>query len=93
MIQCDAAVGAVETFDDASPFDPNRKWKTTGGGGTDFRPVFRYVDEHPGLDPALLIYFTDGCGAYPDRAPSYPVMWLLAQDGACDADWGMQVKL
>ena len=93
VIQCDAAVGAVETFDDASPFDPNRKWKTTGGGGTDFRPVFRYVDEHPGLDPALLIYFTDGCGAYPDRAPSYPVMWLLAKDGACDADWGMQVKL
>ena len=93
VIQCDAAVGAVETFDDASPFDPNRKWKTTGGGGTDFRPVFRYVDEHPGLDPALLIYFTDGRGAYPDRAPSYPVMWLLAKDGACDADWGMQVKL
>ena len=93
LIQCDAEVGSVETFDDASPFDSNRKWKATGGGGTDFRPVFRYVDEHPELDPALLIYFTDGCGAYPDRAPSYPVMWLLTEDGTCNADWGMQVKL
>jgi predicted metal-dependent peptidase len=92
VIQCDADIGRVETFDDASPLDPHRKWEATGGGGTDFRPVFRYVDEHPELDPNLLIFFTDGYGDYPDRAPAYPVMWLLTKDGECDVDWGMQVK-
>ena len=93
VIQSDAAVGAVETFDDASPFDPNRPWKATGGGGTAFRPVFDYVEKHPELEPALLIYFTDCYGHYPDRAPAYPVMWLLTKGGKCDVEWGMQVKL
>ena len=71
---------------------PAKPAMTTGGGGTDFRPVFRYVDEHPELEPNLLIYFTDGYGDYPDRAPAYPVMWLLTRDGECGIDWGMQVK-
>ncbi len=91
VIQCDADIGRVETFDDAAPLDPYRKWKTTGGGGTDFRPVFRYVDEHPELEPNLLIYFTDGCGDCPDRAPAYPVMWLLTRDGH-EQPWGLNVK-
>ncbi len=91
VIQCDADIGSVETFDDAAPLDPYRKWETTGGGGTDFRPVFRYVDEHPELDPNLLIYFTDGYGNCPDRAPAYPVMWLLTKDGH-EQPWGWNVK-
>ena len=61
-----------------------------GGGGTDFRPVFRYVDEHPELDPALLIYFTDGFGDCPERPPAYPVMWLLTEDGR-EQPWGQSV--
>ena len=93
VIQCDADIGKVETFDDAAPFDPNNEWEATGGGGTDFRPVFRYIDDHPELDPNLLIFFTDGYGDYPERAPAYPVMWLLTKDGKCDVEWGMQVKL
>ncbi len=92
VIQCDAEVGKVEQFDDASPLDPNREWKVTGGGGTDFRPVFTYIDEHSELDPNLLIFFTDGYGNYPERAPSYPVMWLLTHDGNCSVEWGQQVK-
>ena len=91
VIQCDAEVGRVETFDDAAPLDPSRKWEAAGGGGTDFRPVFRYVDEHPELEPNLLIYFTDGYGDCPDRAPAYPVMWLLTKDGH-EQPWGWNVK-
>ena len=92
VIQCDAEIGKVETFDDAAPLDPNREWEATGGGGTDFRPVFRYIDDHSELDPNLLVFFTDGYGDYPERAPAYPVMWLLTKDGKCDVDWGTQVK-
>ena len=92
VIQCDAEVGKVERFDDCAPLDPNREWAVTGGGGTDFSPVFRYIDEHSELDPSLLIFFTDGYGAYPERPPQYPVMWLLTHDGMCDVEWGLQVR-
>ena len=92
VIQCDAAVGKVETFDDCNLLDPNRKWEVTGGGGTDFRPVFNYINEHSELDPNLLIFFTDGYGDYPECPPPYPVMWLLTSDGVCGTEWGQQVK-
>ena len=72
--------------------DPDKKWEVTGGGGTDFRPVFSYIEEHSELDPNLLIFFTDGYGDYPERPPPYPVMWLLTSDGRCDVEWGQQVK-
>ena len=92
VIQCDAAVGKVETFDDCNLLDPDREWEVTGGGGTDFRPVFDYIDEHSELAPNLLIFFTDGYGGYPERPPPYPVMWLLTSDGWCGVEWGQQVK-
>ena len=46
-----------------------------GFGGTDFRPVFNYVDElkQKGEFNNLkgLIYFTDGLGDYPSKIPDY----------------------
>ena len=92
VIQCDAEIGKVETFDDCNMLDPDKKWEVTGGGGTDFRPVFDYIEEHSELDPNLLIFFTDGYGGYPERPPPYPVMWLLTSDGRCGVEWGQQVK-
>ena len=35
-----------------------------------FRPEFEYVGKNVG-DPNLLIFFTDGCGSAPERAPGY----------------------
>ncbi len=92
VIQCDAEIGKIETFDDCNLLDPDREWEVTGGGGTDFRPVFDYIEEHSELDPNLLIFFTDGYGGYPERPPPYPVMWLLTSDGRCGVEWGQQVK-
>ena len=89
VIQCDAAVQHVEIFDDMNPFPEDFKWTPKGGGGTDFRPVFDYVETHPELDPALLIYITDGYGTFPQSAPPYPVMWLVTPGGA-DVPWGIQ---
>ena len=90
VIQCDAEIQQVETFDDLTPFPADYRWKAKGGGGTDFRPVFEYVEKHPELEPDLLIYITDGYGAYPEHAPSYPVMWLVTPDGKIDVPWGIQ---
>jgi predicted metal-dependent peptidase len=47
-----------------------------GGGGTDFRPPFRYVEEN-GIQPKLFIYMSDGwCHSFPPE-PSYPVIWVI----------------
>ena len=48
----------------------------SGGGGTRFTPVFEWVEQEP-LRPDALLYFTDAEGEFPDRAPDYPVMWLV----------------
>jgi predicted metal-dependent peptidase len=51
-----------------------------GGGGTDFRPVFRNVAERD-LQPCALIYLTDTWGTPPEEAPDYPVLWVVIDEG------------
>ncbi len=58
--------------------------KLVGFGDTDFRPVFRYVDQLI-LDGALknlkgLIYFTDGFGIFPERAPAYDSIFVFLKE-------------
>ena len=54
-----------------------------GGGGTDFRPAFRRIDEHvaSGDLPRLggVLYFTDGYGVFPEKAPAYPAAFVMLQ--------------
>ena len=50
-----------------------------GGGGTDFRPVFDYIDR--AMDPPqALLYFTDGAGIFPTEEPRYEVLWVLSRE-------------
>lgn len=52
------------------------KAKLNGGGGTNHKPAFEWVAKnHPG--PDLLIAFTDMDSLFPDKAPSYPVLWCV----------------
>lgn len=55
------------------------KLKPKGGGGTDYRPGFKWAEEQgQALMPACAIYLTDGyCCTFPDTPPPYPVLWLL----------------
>ena len=48
--------------------------RPTGGGGTDFRPVFEHL-ENEGIVPEVVVFLTDCYGGYPDEAPDYPVVW------------------
>jgi predicted metal-dependent peptidase len=45
-----------------------------GGGGTEFAPIFEYIDQN-GLNPHALVVLTDMYGPVPDRGPNYPVIW------------------
>jgi predicted metal-dependent peptidase len=61
-----------------------------GGGGTDFNPVFDFVND---LDtpPSVVVYFTDCKGKFPENTPNYPVIWLVK--GSEKIPWGMRCQL
>jgi predicted metal-dependent peptidase len=62
----------------------------SGGGGTDFRPVFEWAETLDRM-PELLIYFTDAEGRFPQILPYYPVIWLVK--GKTKVPWGQRVQL
>ncbi len=62
----------------------------SGGGGTDFRPVFDWVAKEQ-LNPDLLVYFTDAEGQFPEREPAYPVAWLVK--GKARTPFGIRIQL
>ena len=55
-----------------------------GFGGTDFRPVFRYVEDmikrHEFTDLKGLIYFTDGWGTFPEHQPDFNTAFVFLDD-------------
>lgn len=75
VIYCDAQVQHVEHFDADTPVELSPK----GGGGTDFRPPFEYIEQSGEEQPVCMIYQTDGwCNRFPE-APDYPVLWVLSR--------------
>lgn len=84
LLTCDAQVHETIRLDAFS--SRLRSLTLTGGGGTDFRPVFDHLSAARAW-PDALIYLTDGEGTYPDRAPrEYPVLWCVSGEGA--PPWG-----
>lgn len=90
VIHCDTDVTNVETFSqDDLPLDLNPK----GGGGTDFRPPFDWIEEHAPQPPAALIYLTDlQSNKYPDE-PGYPVLWAHTDEGGTPPPFGEVIEL
>lgn len=93
LIQCDSAVSKHETFSDmGQPLDVDADFEIAGGGGTSFEPVFDFIAER-GLAPDCLVYFTDGYGSAPEKAPPYPTLWVLTSDGLDGfCNWGEKVR-
>ena len=91
LIECDSEIKRVRKFNEWEPFD-YEDFEFEGMGGTDFRPVFSYINEEI-ESPKLLIYLTDGYGEAPNNPPSYPVLWVLTHDGEPPANWGWKTFL
>lgn len=71
-IYCDSDIAGVDEFE----ADDDVDFQFRGGGGTDFRPPFKWIDDQ-GIDPKIAIYFTDGeCNRFPEP-PHYPVIWAI----------------
>lgn len=72
VLYSDARIQKVERF---SSYDLPLNLKAPGGGGTNFRPVFDWIEKE-GETPHCLIYFTDLDGDFPNLLPDFPVLWL-----------------
>lgn len=91
VIQCDAEIHSVEKFTPDNPLEPG-KMQLEGGGGTNFCPVFEYIDtELPDIE--ILLFLTDGYGVIPERQPPYPVIWCLCEGGEKPTQWGYELKI
>lgn len=90
LLACDAKLAE----DGPWVFEPWEEFRLPrtfeGGGGTDFAPVFEWV-EHENLRPDALVYFTDADAEFPKEPPSYPVIWLVK--GKKPAPWGKRIQL
>jgi predicted metal-dependent peptidase len=73
LIIADAKVHHHYTFVGADELD----FKLTGGGGTDYRVVFDYVEQNLPMS-TMMLYFTDGEGIFPRIPPAYEVLWALS---------------
>ena len=84
LIDCDTRTHQCVKF---VPGDDLRAFVPTGGGGTDFRPVFADIEamDEP---PACLIFLTDLEGRFPDHSPDYPVLWANFGNPKAKAPFG-----
>jgi len=48
----------------------------SGGGGTDFRPGFKWVKKELNDDIDCLLFFTDMYGDFPKDVPPYETFWI-----------------
>lgn len=80
IIQCDDRIRSDVTVRTRREFDALMdSFELTGGGGTDFRPVFDLLEKETRSGKRIrgLIYFTDGMGVFPARVPPFPSAFVL----------------
>ena len=85
LIQCDSMIQGYACIESQEQWKQYvEHLKVQGFGGTDFRPVFRWVEQlrekKEIQNPGGLIYFTDGDGIYPKKAPDYETAFVFLND-------------
>ncbi|MVB12697.1 hypothetical protein CAFE_34390 [Caprobacter fermentans] len=101
IIQCDETVRSDRKITNEEELRGYMEhFELIGSGGTDFRPVFRYVDELLRQKEFRclkgLIYFTDGRGVFPKQRPPYDAAFVFLREDFTDADvppWAMKLIL
>lgn len=101
LIQCDCCIQNVRHITSRDDWEAcGKAVEIQGRGGTDFRPVFCYIEklkEKRALkNLRALIYFTDGDGIYPERRPEYETAFVSlgeSKRGIYTPDWVRQMKI
>ena len=101
IVQCDARIQEdtkITSLDELDLYLEDLQLR--GFGGTDFRPVFDYVnlliEKGEFTDLKGLVYFTDGEGVFPRKQPSYDSVFVFLDDGYTDPQippWALKVIL
>ena len=80
VVECDAKVQRDYAYSGKTPA------MIAGGGGTDFEPVFRWMQDRSRFDG--LLYLTDGCGTAPITRPGCRLLWVVvrSEQNAVDPD-------
>lgn len=84
IIQCDNQIQedlVISSLSELKGYQDN--FQVKGFGGTDFRPVFEYVDQlqkEKKLNHLKgMLYFTDGVGIFPKKRPNYEVAFVFME--------------
>ena len=85
VIYCDTQVTGHDEF---TIEDLPVSIKTQAGGGTEFKPAFDYIDDQ-GIDPEVVVYFTDGY-AHSDFTTKHETVWLTT--GSTNFKFGTVIK-
>jgi len=102
IVQCDTVIQEDAKITNAEEFERYiRSMTLRGFGGTDFRPVFDYVDtlidQHEFENLRGVIYFTDGFGVYPTRKPAYNTAFVFLDEDYVDTptvpSWAIKLVL
>lgn len=86
LLVCDDRIRQHKTFFSGESFEVEIK----GGMGTDFRPVFDYIDENI-TDTKLLLYFSDLDGIFPKSTPRFDTIWISSSD--IEVTFGKVIKI
>jgi len=89
VVYFDSSVSHVDEFDEPSAFDISMEMH--GGGGTDFRPVFDWVEDNQ-KSPDVIVMLTDLYGPTPDKE-KYDTVWACLPNSNEHTPFGERVNL
>jgi predicted metal-dependent peptidase len=93
---CSATVlyhdSAITNVQEWHPSDGPLVLQAKGGGGTDHRPVFDWL-ERSGKSPACVICLTDLDSRFPSRPPDVPVLWAVSGGKRPEPPFGRAIYL
>ena len=102
LIECDDKVqDDILITDPAQLTQYAEGFEVKGGFGTDFRPVFNYIEDLRAAGELEnlkgLMYFTDGFGEYPKKPTDYDTAFVFWRDEELDdtgvPDWAIKLFL
>jgi len=76
LLVCDDRVRSHQRFTNGESIE----YSLEGGGGTDFTPVFEFIEMQL-TPPKMLLYFTDLDGMFPRSEPYYEIVWVAPTMG------------
>lgn len=97
LIQCDTKVQSVDHYD---PWEMSNhtfeRLTFVGRGGTSLIPPFEWIVTNvliEGKELDALVYITDGYGPAPKKAPVFPTLWLVPEEGFRDPPFGELIRI